>query len=80
MAPQTFTNNGSVVNSVQKVEGRLSKKYNVIFFHRVRECVAHKVIHLIKEDGGTNLTDLFPKLLDSVKRREILKFIFVKGG
>ena len=75
-----YCDNGSVVNSAQRVEGRLNKKHNAICFHRVRECVGHKMIRVTKEDGGTNLADLLTKLLDSVKRREILKSIFVKGG
>ena len=75
-----YCDNGSVVTSAQKVEGRLNKKHNAICFHRVRECVAHGIIRVTKEDGGTNLADLFTKSLEPTKRREILRSIFVKGG
>ena len=37
-----FCDNGSIVKYSQRPEGRLSKKHNAIFFHRVRECVARK--------------------------------------
>ena len=75
-----YCDNGSVVTSAQRVERHLNKKHNAICFHRVRECVAHKMIRVTKEDGGTNLADLFTKLLEAVKRRDILRSIFVKGG
>ena len=75
-----YCDNGSVVMSAQRVEGRLNKKHNAICFHRVRECVARAMIRVTKEDGGTNLADLLTKLLDSMKRRIILRSIFTKGG
>ena len=42
--------------------------------------MARAMIRVTKEDGGTNLADLFTKLLDTLKRRTILRSIFVKGG
>ena len=75
-----YCDHGSVVMSAQKVEERLNKKHNAICFHRVRECVARAMIRVTKEDGETNLADLFTKLLDSIKRRTILRPIFIKGG
>jgi hypothetical protein len=75
-----YCDNGSVVLSAQKVEVRLNKKNNTICFHRVRECVARNMIRVTKEDGMTNLADLFTNLLDTMKRRTILRYIFVKGG
>ena len=63
----SYCDNGSVVTSAQKVEGQINKKHNSICFHKVRECVAHGMIRVTKEDGGTNLADLFMKLLEAVK-------------
>ena len=45
-----YCDNGSVVLSAQKVEGRLNKKHNAICFHLVRECVASNMIRVTKED------------------------------
>ena len=42
--------------------------------------MARAMIMVTKEDGGTNLADLLTKLLDSMKRRIILRSIFTKGG
>ena len=75
-----FCDNGSVVKCAQMPEGRLTKKHNAICFHRVRECVARRIIRVSKEDGTTNLADLFTKALSNEKRREILQSIYIKGG
>jgi hypothetical protein len=39
----------------------LAKKHNGISYHAVREAVAAKIICVGREDGMTNLADLFTK-------------------
>ena len=75
-----YCDNNSIVKCSQRPDGRLSKKHNVICFHCVREFVARKMIRVAKEDGSTNLADLFTKTLSREKRQEILCSIYIKGG
>ncbi len=44
-------------------ESMLAKKHNAINYHAVRVAVAAKIIRVGKEDGMTNLADLFTKVL-----------------
>ena len=43
--------------------------------HAVREAVAAKIIHMGKEDGMTNLADLFTKVLAVERRRALCRHI-----
>jgi hypothetical protein len=51
--------NNGVVKNVTIPESMLAKKQNAINYHTVREAVAAKMIRMGKEDGMTNLSDLF---------------------
>jgi hypothetical protein len=55
--------NQGVVKNASIPKSVLSKKHNVINYHAVREAVAAGIIQVGKEDGTTNLADLFTKPL-----------------
>jgi hypothetical protein len=72
--------NESVVNSASKVEARLYKKQHAICFHTVREAAAANWIRVGWEPMETNIADIFAKMLETEKWRQLLSRIFVKGG
>ena len=51
------------------------KKHNAINYHAIREAVAAKIIRVGKEDGLTNLADLFTKVLTADRRRALCESI-----
>jgi hypothetical protein len=70
----------SVVNSASKVEARLNKKHNAIYFHTVREASAAEWIRVRWEPTATNIAKIFTKMLETTQQRYLLSRIFVKGG
>jgi hypothetical protein len=72
--------NKSVIESVSRVEARLTKKHNAICFHVVHEAASQLWVRIGWEPTGSNIADLFTKILDSTKRRKFLGNIFIKGG
>ena len=72
--------NESVVKSASTVEARLTKKHNAICFHLVREACAAGWIRVGWEPTDTNIADLFTKQVDTGRRRDLLRLIYVKGG
>jgi hypothetical protein len=46
-----------------------------INYHAVREAVAAQIIRVLKEDGMTNLADLFTKVLTADRRRSLCRHI-----
>ena len=49
-------------------ESTLKKKHNVNAYHRTKEAVAAGTIRVTKEDGKTNLADVFTKPLPQVTK------------
>ena len=70
-----FCDNNSVVINTSIPESTLKKKHHSINFNYVREAVAAKVILIFKVDTGSNLADLFTKLLNKLKRKEVIQKI-----
>ena len=66
-----FCDNEAVVKNSTKPKSTLKKKHNAIAYHRVREAQAAGIIRIAKEDGLTNLADIFTKLLASPKLCEL---------
>ena len=66
-----FCDNEAVVKNSTKPESTLKKKHNAIAYHRVREAQAAGIVRIAKEDGLTNLADIFTKLLAGPKLREL---------
>jgi hypothetical protein len=59
-----------------EVELALNKKANSINnYNKVREAVAKNIIEIGKEDGQTNLADLFTKIIAGIKCKLLLKGI-----
>jgi len=70
--------NAGVVKNVSIPESVLHKRHNAINYHVVREAVAAKIMVVGKEDGETNLADLFTKILNGERRNMLLcRSIFV---
>ena len=59
-----FGDNQSVVTNTSVPESTLKKKHHSVNFNYVREAVAAGVALIFKVDTGSNLADLFTKLLD----------------
>lgn len=66
-------NNGVVKNITTIPESMLAKKHNAINNHVVREAVAARIMRVGKEDGMTNLADLFTKVLTADRRRSLCR-------
>ena len=72
----TFCDNAGVVKNVSVPESVLHKRHNAINYHVVREAVAAKIMVVGKEDGDTNLADLFTKILTGERRNMLCGYIF----
>jgi hypothetical protein len=48
-----------------------SKKHHSIAYHRGREVVAAETIRVSKEGTGTNLSDIFTKIMAAPKRENL---------
>jgi hypothetical protein len=70
-----FCDNNGVVKNTSIPQSMLAKKYNVINYHAIREAVAAKILRVGKEDGMTNLADLFTKTLTADRRRALCRHI-----
>ena len=58
-----FGDNLGVIQKASMPEATLQKKHTAISFHRVKECVAAKIIEPHKIDGEDNLLTSSPSLL-----------------
>ncbi len=70
-----FCDNESVVKNATNPESVLKKKHCAIAYHKVREAQAAGVCRIAWEETGTNLADLFTKLLDANRLKELTKRI-----
>jgi len=70
-----FCDNNGVVKNTTIPESMLTKKHNAINYHVVREAVAARIMRVGKEDGMTNLADLFTKVLTADRRRSLCRHI-----
>ena len=66
-----FCDNRGVVKNVSVPESVLMKKHNAINYHAVREAAAAKILRVGKEDGMTNIADLFTKVLTGQRRWDL---------
>jgi hypothetical protein len=58
-----FCDNEAVVSNTTRPESTLKKKHNAIAYHRACEAQAVAIVQIAKEDGVTNLADMFTKVL-----------------
>jgi hypothetical protein len=70
-----FCDNQGVVKNTSIPESVLTKKHNAVNYHAVREAAAAKILVVGKEDGTSNLADLFTKSLTTDKRKALLASI-----
>ena len=67
--------NQEVVKNTSFPESTISKRHNVINYHAVREAYAAGIICVGKENGGSNLADVFTKILGRAKRYRLFSQI-----
>jgi hypothetical protein len=70
-----FCDKSGVVKNTTIPESMLVKKHSAINYYAVREAVAAKIIRVGKEDGMTNLADLFTKVLTANRCRALCRHI-----
>ena len=70
-----FCDNNGVVKNTTIPASMLAKKHNAINYHAICEAVAAKILRVGKEDGMTNLADLFTKVLTADCRNALCKHI-----
>ena len=70
-----YGDNAAVVKNTSIPESTLNKKHNSINYHIVRESVAARMMRIAKEDGETNIADAFTKLLHTIRKRKLLRFL-----
>ena len=70
-----FCDNNGVVKNTTIPESMLAKKHNAINYHAIRKAVAARILRVGKEDGMTNLADLFIKVLTADRRRALCRHI-----
>ena len=70
-----YGDNNAVILNTSVPESTLKKKHHSVNYNYVREAVAAGIALIYKVDTGSNLADLFTKLLDRVKRKEIVQKI-----
>ena len=65
-----FGDNNAVIIITSVPESKLKKKHHLINYDYVRESIAAGIILIFKVDMGSNLADLFTKLVDTVMIKE----------
>ena len=72
-ACDVLCDNDSVVKNVTRPESPIKKKHNSVAYHKARESIAAGIIRVAKEDGKTNVADLFTKLLYGQSLRDMVE-------
>ena len=67
-----YGDNNAVIINTSVPESTLKKKHHSINYNYVRESIAAGVVQIFKVDTGSNLADLFTKLVNRVTRKEII--------
>ena len=70
-----FGDNNSVIINSSVPESTLKKKHHSVNYNYVREAVASGLALIFKVDTGSNLADLFTKLLNKETRKELVQRI-----
>ena len=70
-----FGDNNAVIVNTSMPDSTLKKKHHSINYNYIREVVAAGIILIYKVDTGSNLADLFTKILDKFKRKEMIQKI-----
>ena len=76
-----FGDNRSVVSSTTLPHSTLTKRHNILAFHRVREAIAAKLMAFYWIQSAYNLSDMFSKHWDHpTVYRMILKLLVTRGN
>ena len=70
MDTKLFGDNNAVILNSSVPEATLKKKHHSVNYNYVREAVTAGITLIFKVDTGSNLADLFTKLLDSQSQEE----------
>ena len=70
-----FCDNDAVARIAMRAETTLKKKHLSISFHKSREAVTCGIMLVFFERYGSNLSDLFTKVLASIDRKHIMSYI-----
>ena len=75
-----FGDNMSVITSSTVPQSTLNKRHNALSYHRVRECIAAKILYLVHIDGTLNPSDALTKSLGWTKFWPLIQpLLFWKG-
>ena len=74
-ATRVYCDNESVVKNTTYPESSLKKKHCSIAYHKIRESVAAEKIIIFHERSGSNIADLFTKVLNFEKRSKLIRCI-----
>ena len=67
-----FCDNQALYQNTVCTESTLKKKHHSIAYHRCREAVAVKTVHVAKQGTEKNLSGLFTKVLTATRRKFLL--------
>jgi hypothetical protein len=75
-----FGDNQSVITSATIPASTLNKRHNALSYHRVRECIAMRIIYFMHVSGVNNPSDILTKFLGYSKLRPLIQpLLFWKG-
>ncbi len=67
-AAQVFCDNEAVYKNTSNPTSTLKKKHNSVAFHKIRSSVSCSILYVIKEESGSNLSDILTKSLPPDQR------------
>ena len=76
----TFGDNRSVVTSATLPHSTLSKRHNILAFHRVREAIAAKITDFHRIQSEYNLSDMLSKHWEHNKIFPMIQKLLITGG
>ena len=75
-----FDNNRSVVTNATLPHSTLSKRFNILTFHRVREAIAAEIIDFHWIQPEYNLGDMLSKHWENIKIIPMIQKLFITCG
>ena len=75
-----FGDNRSVVTSATLPHSTLSKRHNILAFHRVREAIAAKIINFYRIQSEYNLSDMLSKHWEHIKIIPMIQKLLITCG
>ena len=74
-----FGDNQSVVTSSTIPHSRLNKRHQALSYHRVRECIAAKIIRFFHVRSEENPSDIMTKFLARIKQGDVCHRCFTRA-